>query len=120
MSDAHQSIETIRQHFKTALPSVYMEFLAGCSERVRDDGLLLYQASDVVERNMTFGVERFTPEFLAVGDDSGGRLIVIRFADSAAAPFVIDAAALVPNRPPSLLVAIAPSWNQWSENGFPL
>jgi len=80
----------------------------------------MYDVLSIVERNDTFSVQQYTNEFLAVGDDSGGQLIVIRFSDPSATPFIIDAGAIVPNRPASLLKPLAQSWLAWMTNGFPL
>jgi hypothetical protein len=87
---------------------------------LRDDGLLLYDAECIIERNDTMGVQEYVTDFLAVGDDSGGRLVVVRFDDPLARPFLIGAGALVPNMPPSLLKPLSSSWAEWERAGFPL
>ncbi|MFS0827471.1 hypothetical protein [Pseudomonas phoenicis] len=47
------------------------------------DQVVVYAIGDVQERNHTFEVAQYFPRQIAVGDDSGGRLILVdRLADS--------------------------------------
>lgn len=47
------------------------------------DQVVIYAIDDVQERNHTFEVAQYFPRQIAVGDDSGGRLILVdRLADS--------------------------------------
>lgn len=117
---ANAAILQIERHFRLPIPQVYLDYLAGHDEMLRDDGLLLYGLDYIIERNMTFGVQQNVSEFLAVGDDSGCALVVIRFGDDAASPFLIGSGALVPNMPLDLLRPLADSWEAWARQGFPL
>ena len=110
----------LQRHFGRSIPDAYLKYLIGNQEMLRDDGLLLYGASAVIERNVTLGVQRYVHDFLAVGDDSGGQLVVIRFDDDSSTPFLIDGGALVPNMPPEFLEPLATSWESWAKQGFPL
>ncbi|KII28711.1 hypothetical protein NL64_23260 [Pseudomonas fluorescens] len=42
-----------------------------------DDQVLIYSAEQVVERNITYEIDKDFPGQLLVGDDSGGRLVLI-------------------------------------------
>ncbi len=99
------------------LPAVYAAFLRSNAEQIRGECLMLYAAEDVLERNEAFQVARFAPGWLAVGDDSGGRLVIIRMDDPEAAPFLVDAGAL-PFA--DLRQPLAKSWAEWSGSGFSL
>ncbi len=114
------SIDAIENHFGKRVPSAYAPYLSTSPEMLRDDGLLLYDGDCIVERNDTLGAQEYVNEFLAVGDDSGGSLVVVRFDDPSGRPFLIDGGALVPNMPPSLLKPLAASWAEWERLGFPL
>lgn len=114
------TIKAIERHFGKQVPTAYALFLSISPEMLRDDGLLLYDADCIVERNHTLGVQRYVRDFLAVGDDSGGRLVVVRFDDPSGRPFLVDGGALVPNIPPSLLKPVSDSWLEWESAGFPL
>ncbi|MBP1161976.1 SMI1/KNR4 family protein [Rhodococcus sp. PvR099] len=45
---------------------------------LRDDGLLLYGPHQIQERNETFEVREYAPDWVLVGDDSGGRGLFMR------------------------------------------
>lgn len=112
---------TLREHFRTECPAVIVDHLADMTgEMLRDDGLLLYSSECIFERNDTFEVQRYREDFLAVGDDSGGTLFVIRFDDPTALPFAIDCAAVSPNSPESFFEPLALSWSDWVAREFPL
>jgi hypothetical protein len=42
----------------------------------------MYSSGEVFERNETFEVSTYAPDFFAVGDDSGGRSVLIPFDGS--------------------------------------
>ncbi|KRA94532.1 hypothetical protein ASD91_28050 [Pseudomonas sp. Root68] len=42
-----------------------------------DDQLLIYSTEEIVERNKTYDIDKDFPGQLLVGDDSGGRLVLI-------------------------------------------
>ena len=120
MNDSEELVRELESALSHTLPGAYRRFLASHSGGTRDDGLLLYSPHEISERNRTFEVQRYGPGVVAVGDDSGGRLIVIYFSDPKAEPFLVEAGALTPNMPSSLLRSLAGSWSRWSEAGFPL
>ena len=43
----------------------------------RDDGLMIYAPEDLPERNRTYEVAQYLPGHLMIGDDSGGRGILV-------------------------------------------
>jgi hypothetical protein len=120
VNDPHGLLLELESALGQTIPEAYRGFLMSYSGEVRDDGLLLYRAHEISERNRTFQVQRFAPGLLAIGDDSGGRLIIIRLADPKAEPLLVDAGALTPNMPASLLRSLADSWSAWNEAGFPI
>ncbi len=84
MSDTEEGLVRLRKWIKSDVPLVYERFLISGAAGFRGERLLLYEVDEVVERNSTFEVQAYVPEFLAVGDDSG-RLGVIRWMDALAA-----------------------------------
>lgn len=120
MRDIAAHLAAIQTLIGGPIAEAYKRFLDTNVERIRNEVLLLYPAEHVVERNTTTGVHEWTPELLAVGDDSGGRLVVIRHADPLAAPFLIDAGALVPRDLSWLLKPLAETWLAWQTARFPL
>tara|TARA_R110002072_G_scaffold227269_1_gene384132 strand:+ start:1031 stop:1648 length:618 start_codon:yes stop_codon:yes gene_type:complete len=52
--------------------------LLAISNGLRGDELLIYSAEELVERNSTFEVAAYCPEFVAIGDDGGGQVYLLR------------------------------------------
>lgn len=43
-----------------------------------NDQILIYSTDDIVERNSTFEIDEYFKKMIAIGDDSGGRAILIK------------------------------------------
>ncbi|MDR2298906.1 MAG: hypothetical protein LBE30_11285 [Comamonas sp.] len=52
-------------------------FLAWQTGEPRDDGLMIYAPEDLPERSRTYEVAQYLPGHLMIGDDSGGRGILV-------------------------------------------
>lgn len=72
-----QSLRTVEAWLGMSLPAAYRAFLKSYVEQVSEDGTLLYGADSVIERNETFETKKYAADYLAVGDDSGGRCFLI-------------------------------------------
>ena len=59
------------------LPLSYRELLKAADGFSMNNGLTIYSSSDVIERNRTFEVDIYAPGFIAIGDDGGGRCVLI-------------------------------------------
>lgn len=78
-------IDKLQSQLGYELPGEYKRLLLSLKSEQRTDGLTIYPLEDVVERNETFDVTSYWPEFLLIGDDSGGTGILIT-TDSADPP----------------------------------
>lgn len=54
-----------------------VKFWARSDGALLNDQVLIYSVSDVVERNQTYEIDKNFPRQIAIGDDSGGRLVLI-------------------------------------------
>lgn len=59
------------------LPEAYVALLQQVDGFLLADGLKVYGSSEVEERNQTYDVASCMPGFVAIGDDSGGRMFVM-------------------------------------------
>lgn len=60
-----------------SFPSEYKELLRVSNGFALPSGLTIYAIEDVSERNQTFEVRTYAPDYFAIGDDSGGRLVLL-------------------------------------------
>lgn len=59
------------------LPGEYRQFLEAFGGEFVTECVVVYAPEDVVERNETFQVKEYCPGHITIGDDSGGKAIVI-------------------------------------------
>ena len=59
------------------LPAAFVAALEQHGGRLVEPGLLLYAADELLERNRAFETSLYCPGYLAIGDDSGGRAVVM-------------------------------------------
>lgn len=100
-----------------SLPTAYREFLHRIGGvRNSESGLLLYSTFELVERNLTWDVNSYARGYIAIGDDSGGRVILIRNDDPRAAVYLVDAGAMTVEK----MKLIEGGWASWEEKSFAL
>ena len=75
------NIKETESQLNMLLPHAYKTLLKqtnGCS--VEGD-VLLYGTEDIVERNATWEVHHYASGYVAIGDDGGGRVLLMRQAE---------------------------------------
>ena len=97
------------------LPAPYRAFLSStpASFLAKNDRTLVYGLDSVLERNQTFETHLYCPGHLAIGDDSGGRAIVLSLEEGSIS--AVDMGAMTPDS----FEPIASSFSAWVDAGFP-
>ena len=93
------------------LPKSYRELLAISNGLIFGQGPVVYNTAEVWERNVTFEFDIYLKDFLSIGDDSGGRSILISYL----MPGVFMTYQGDPD--PDDLLRIAVSLESWIKNG---
>lgn len=75
--DRQAQIAEVERWLGTALPIEYVIFLRSHEEDLIGEQVFLYPAELLIERNETYETKLYCPGYLAIGDDSGGRAVVI-------------------------------------------
>jgi hypothetical protein len=83
-------IATFESWLEAKLPSGYADFLAAHQEALYGDRVLMYGASSLQERNETLETKTYCAGYIAIGDDSGGRAVVIALAEPLHQVFLVD------------------------------
>lgn len=99
-----------------ALPSEYSRLLLTQGGKFVGPSLRLYAADEVIERNQTYESQLYCPGFIAIGDDSGGRAIVIGTGHTSGPVFIVGQGSMIPDD----FVQLAKSLEQWVEQGYPV
>jgi len=80
-----------------ALPDDYLDLLKTHGGDFCNDRVCLYGVADIIERNETYEVRRFCPGFIAIGDDSGGRAVVIALGKDPGPVYLVDYGSMMPD-----------------------
>jgi hypothetical protein len=71
----------MEQSLAARLPAGLREFLKLSDGLSFGGGLLIYGSADLKERNDTWEVNEYAPGYLAIGDDGGGSVFLMRVKD---------------------------------------
>jgi SMI1 / KNR4 family (SUKH-1) len=98
------------------LPDAYKRILEGYEGRISNGPVFIYSAEDVIERNETFETREYCPGYITIGDDSGGRAIVIDLSDQRCRVFMVDHGSMNPED----FALVSTDLSAWVEAGCPL
>lgn len=112
-----EELHVAQSQLAVQFPNDYAELLRASNGISLNSGGIIYSSGQLVERNMTYEVFQYAPGMLAIGDDGGGKLILIslKLSTSSAVYFVDSGAlgAVIPSMANSSL-------ETWANVGFPL
>jgi len=78
-----EEIDAICMRLGLCADSWIVHFWRQCNGALLNDQVLIYSTDEIEERNSTFQVNECFKGMVAVGDDSGGRLILIHKGEAA-------------------------------------
>ncbi|UDF16349.1 SMI1/KNR4 family protein [Bacillus pumilus] len=95
-SASDKQIKKAESQLNMVLPDAYKNLLKqtnGCS--IGGD-VLLYGTEDITERNATWEVQQYASGYVAIGDDGGGRVFLMRQAEEEKKVWIVDAGVMDP------------------------
>ncbi|QKY04290.1 SMI1/KNR4 family protein [Janthinobacterium lividum] len=84
-----QVIDVLERWLGHALPAYYKGFLQHWQEGMRGEQVLLYGAESLMERNETYDTQQSCPGYLTIGDDSGGRAVMLALDGAERAVYLV-------------------------------
>ena len=87
---SEQQILEFQNNYGYKIPSQYQDFLKQQDGYIFENGIRLYELSDLKEMNESLQVSMYQPEYLAIGDYSGGLIFLIKQKIDAKEVFVVD------------------------------
>ena len=112
----HELIAEVEQWLGTALPVEYVKFLLSYDESLIGKQVLIYAAESLIERNETYETKIYCPGYLTIGDDSGGRAVVIPIDQPLCKVYLVDHGSMSP----SDFDLLPKSFHAWLEDGCPI
>lgn len=89
MNETMQEIGAFQQWLDDALPAYYVAFLKDWDEDMRGEQVFLYGAESLMERNETYETRQFCPGFITIGDDGGGRAVMLALDEDERAVYLV-------------------------------
>lgn len=89
-----QEICESEQSLKTVLPEIYKEFLRSTNGGKSEDSIYFYSTEDILERNITFEINEYLPDYILIGDDGGGRGIFMRASKNSTSVIMVGLGSL--------------------------
>lgn len=90
------------------LPESYRHLLTLADGIALASGARIYSSNEILERNATFEVAAYLPGHVAIGDDGGGHLFVLRTEPSS--PVMCIGAGALGSAPPDILAEGVETW----------
>ncbi|MFC4322020.1 SMI1/KNR4 family protein [Litchfieldia salsa] len=107
-------LEKVKLKMNTKLPTSYKELLLKTNGVSTKEGIILYGTQDLIERNETWETEVYAPGFISIGDDSGGRVILMRKDLKNKEVLIADSGDMTPEN----ALLISTDLIQWVKNGL--
>ena len=87
--NAETAIAEVERWAQCPLPTIYRQLLPGFRDAIIGEQVHLYPLDIVVERNETYQTRVYCPGHITIGDDSGGRAVVISLIDPECHVFLV-------------------------------
>lgn len=84
-----QAIDAFQQALGRSLPAYYLRFLQDGQEGMHGEQVLLYGADSLMERNATYDTALACPGYITIGDDSGGRAVMLALDGTSTAVYLV-------------------------------
>jgi hypothetical protein len=114
--DDEAKLLEIEQWLGSPLPGAYRQRLPRFGDGTIGDQVHLYPIDLIIERNEAYESKKYCPGNLAIGDDSGGRAVMIALDDATCQVFLVGHGSMDPSqfRPVSMRLA------EWLEAACPI
>lgn len=106
-----EQVSDLEAQFGRRIPDQYRQLLQAANGFMLKNGLSIYPSENVFERNETFEVSKYAPNYLAIGDNSGGRSVLIPFEGEGV--YLVDQGVMDPD----YMTTLAQSLAEWVSNG---
>lgn len=97
-----------------ALPPDYAKFLAKDGNEQEVGSVVLYGSADLVERNETYEVKKYCSGYVTIGDDGGGRAIMLSLTDGSVS--IVGHGVMSPD----FMEPVGESFANWLAAGAPI
>ncbi len=109
-----EEINLVESELGLVLPKVYRALLGTTNGFINDEGIGLYGTDNLVERNQTLEVKEYAKGYVAIGDDSGDKVFLVKSESGAKEVIAVDCGYMNPEDGPEMIAA---DFEQWISGG---
>lgn len=92
------------------LPKVYIDLLNSTNGLVNDNGIGVYGTDELIERNQTWEVNEYAKGYVAIGDDAGGKVLLMKYDINAREVIAVDSGYMNPYDKPEIITNNFEKW----------
>lgn len=105
-----EELELFKKKMQIELPNDYIKLLGNANGFLAEDGIKIYGIDELIERNETFEVIEYAPGYVAIGDDSGGRVFLMKAQENEKRIISVDSGYMNPNDMPEIVTENLEDW----------
>ncbi|WP_102273755.1 SMI1/KNR4 family protein [Cytobacillus massiliigabonensis] len=113
-SASDQEILNVENEWNAKLPHSYIQLLKISNGILTEQGIVIYGTEDMIERNATWETKVYAQDYIAIGDDSGGRVFLMHQGDEEKRVLIVDSGDMTPEHAD----LVTSDFTQWVKNGF--
>ncbi|PSL47806.1 SMI1/KNR4 family protein SUKH-1 [Chitinophaga niastensis] len=114
----HNNIQHIEQALGITLPGAYAAYLLALQQEggLVTDLVHLYGMNHLIQRNNDYQVQHYLPQYISIGDDSGGQAICLHCNGTDNTVYITGYGALDTGS----MEVLSTGFDTWVQEGFPL
>lgn len=89
-------IALIENSIGAPLPAIYKDLLLTVNGFLTNLGIFIYGSNDLLERNENWEVSKYAVGYLAIGDDSGGKVFLMNQVEDSTELLIVDGGVMNP------------------------
>lgn len=105
-----EEINFVESELGLVLPKLYRDLLGTTNGFINGKGIGLYGTDDLVERNQTLEVKEYAKGYVAIGDDSGDKVFLMKSESGAKEVIAVDCGYMNPENEPEMITADFEQW----------
>ena len=109
-------IKEVETKLGKGFPEGYIKLLKQ-TDGFASDEVRLYSVNEIEERNLTYEVDKYCPEFINIGDDGGGSAILVKSAAFAESKVYLVGHGVMTSQ---FMEVVGKDLVEWLEAGCPL
>lgn len=93
----NSTIRDAEKWMNTTFPKALKQLWKKSDGLYTDEGVLIYGAEQIAERNQTWETDLYAEGYVAIGDDSGGRVLIMLAEAGAKDVWIVDGGSMSPD-----------------------